>query len=263
MKALFYFLSPTVLILALSGCTKLTQEQVLQAIKDDPTLLANAIKKNPEAFKEAFQAAQEQLRSQHAKEQQEQAKKDQEKYLKEPLQPKLTSAQAYKGADSAKIVIVEYTDFECPYCSRGADAMKEVLKKYAGKVKVTVKHLPLPFHKKAMPAATYYEAIRIQNPSAAIAFHDAIFANQEGLKKDSEKFLDEQAVKAGAKLPKLKADLKSAEVTKKIEADMAEAREFGFRGTPSFLVGGVPVRGALPPEEFGKIIDLLLKKDKG
>ncbi len=248
------------LLFALNACTKLSKEQVLQAIKDDPTLLASAIKKNPEAFKEAFQAAQDQLRAEHAKEQQEQAEKEQEKYLREPLQPKLTAAQVYKGSEKAKVVIVEYTDFECPYCSRGADTMAAVLKKYEGKVKVTVKHLPLPFHKLAMPAAAYFEAVRIQNPKAAIEFHDVLFANQEALKKDGEKFLDATATKLGIKLAKLKTDIKSAEVSKKIEDDMAEAKAFNFRGTPSFLVGGVPVRGALPPEEFAKVIDLVLKR---
>ena len=65
--------------------------------------------------------------------------------------------------------------------------------------------------------------------------------------------------KHGVNVAKVQKDAKSDAVKKKIEADMAEAREYGFRGTPSFLVGGVPVKGALPPEEFAKVIDRLLK----
>jgi protein-disulfide isomerase len=259
-KTGFTLLSALTLTLGLVSCTKPTGEQIAKAIKENPSLLADAIKKNPEAFKDALMSAQQQLQKDRAREQQEEAAKEQEKHFAEPLQPKLAADQVYKGDEKAKLVIVEYTDFECPYCSRGATTMDEVLKKYAGKVKVTVKHLPLPFHPNAMPAARYFEAVRMQSPAMAAKFHDAVFGNQGELRQGGEKFLEAQAGKVGAKIPKLKADLKSDTITKKIEADMAEARTFGFRGTPSFLVGGVPVRGALPPEEFAKIIDRILKK---
>ena len=256
-KRLAVFLIAT---FALLGCNKPSTDQVVEAIKNNPYLLATAIKKNPEAFKDALGKAQQILQQERAREQQEQASKEMEKHFAEPLQPKLTSAQVYKGSDKANIVIVEYTDFECPYCSRGSDSLKEVLKQYDGKVKVTVKHLPLPFHPNAMPAARYFEAVRLQNPKAAAQFHDAVFAKQGELRQGGEKFLEAEAAKLGINKAKLKTDLKSDVITKKIEADMEEARTFGFRGTPSFLVGGVPVRGALPPEEFAKVIDRILTK---
>ena len=138
--------------------------------------------------------------------------------------------------------------------------MAEVLKKYDGKVRLTIKHLPLPFHANAMPAARYFEAIRQVDPKAAIRFHDAVFGNQGGLRQGGEKFLDEQTKKLGVNLAKVKKALQSAGIKKKIDADMQEANGFGFRGTPSFVVGGVPVRGAYPIEEFSRIIDRLLKK---
>lgn len=246
--------------LFLTSCTKPSTEQLVEAIKKDPSLLANAIKNEPEKFKEALKVVGEMMQKERMREREEAAQKEQEKAFAAPLSPKLTAAQVYKGAENAKITIVEYTDFECPYCSRGADTMAELLKKYPGKVRVTVKHLPLPFHKLAMPSAQYFEAIRLQNPKAAVQFHDAVFANQEGLKKDGEKFLEEEAKKLGIKIPQLKKDIASDAVKKKIEADMEEARQFDIKGTPGFVVGGIPVKGALPPEEFAKIIDRLLKK---
>ncbi len=263
MKALsfrsFTFFAATVLFSA-TACTKYSNEQIAQALKDNPTLLANAIKKDPEAFKPALLAAREMLQKSQMRDQQEEAAKEQEKRFADPLKPTLANDQVFKGPDTAKITIVEYTDFECPYCSKGADSMKALLKKYGDKVRVTVKHLPLPFHQNAMPAARYYEAIRLQNPQAALKFHDELFANQGKLRQDGEKYLEEAAKAVGAKVEKLKKDLKSAQVDAKIKADTDEARTFGFRGTPAFLVNGVPVRGALPPEEFEKIIDRLLKK---
>jgi protein-disulfide isomerase len=244
----------------LGGCTNPSKDQIAQYIKDNPAALAGAIKSNPDAFKDALQAAQTQLREQYAREQAEKEQKETAERMADPLKPNLSAAQVFKGSADAKIVIVEYTDFQCPYCSRGADSMKEVLKRFDGKVKVTVKHLPLDFHKHALPAAKYYEAIRMQKPKAALDFHDAVFANQAELNSGGEKFLEAEAKKLGINIPKLKKDLESKAVTEKIDADMAEAKEFGFRGTPSFLVGGVPVRGALPPDEFAKIIEQLLAK---
>ncbi len=252
------FLAVSALIL--TSCTKPTTEQLVEAIKKDPSLLANAIKSEPEKFKDALKVVGEMMQKDRMREREEAAQKEQDAAFSAPLQPALTAAQVYKGAENAKVTIVEYTDFECPYCSRGADTVAEVLKKYPGKVRVTVKHLPLPFHKQAMPAAKYFEAIRIQNPKAAIQFHDALFANQEGLKKDGEKFLEEQAKKLGVKIPQLKKDIASDAVKKKVDADMEEAGRFGIKGTPGFVVGGIPLKGAYPAEDFAKIIDRLLKK---
>jgi len=155
---------------------------------------------------------------------------------------------------------VEYTDFECPYCSRGSNTVKQVMKKYAGKVTVTVKHLPLAFHKNAMPAAKYFEALRLQNPKLAVKFHDALFEKQMDMKKGGEAFMESEAKRIGANMAKLKADLKNPDLEKKINEDTEEAKSFGFRGTPAFLVGGVPIRGAVPAVEFEKVIDRLLKQ---
>lgn len=252
--------SVTAVLLFATACNKPSNEQIVQALKDNPSLLADAIKKDPETFKPALLAAREMLQKSQMKEQQEEAAKEQEKRFADPLKPVLDNKQVFKGPANAKITIVEYTDFECPYCSRGAESMKALMKKYGDKVRVTVKHLPLPFHQQAMPAARYFEAVRLQKPEAALQFHDELFANQGSLKNDGEKFLEATAKKLGMKVDKLKADLKTDAIDAKIKADMDEARNFGFRGTPAFLVNGVPVRGALPPEEFEKIIDRLLKK---
>lgn len=245
------------------SCSSPSQNQIVEAIQKDPKILADAIKKDPQAFKEAIQFAQEHLRKEHMKEQEELAAKEQEKRIDDPLKPELTSAQAYRGPASAPVLIVEYTDFECPYCSRGAESMKAVLQKYEGKVRVTLKHLPLPFHKMAKPAARYFEAVRLQSPEMAWKFHDKVFGNQGGLRDKGEDFLLATAKEVGADVAKLKKELKDSKIDKKIDADLKEAREFGFSGTPSFLVGGVPVRGALPPEAFGQVIERVLAKRKG
>src|SRR5690606_11223853 len=107
---------------------------------------------------------------------------------------------------SAPVTIVEYTDFECPYCARGAQTMKELEKKYGEKVRLTVKHLPLPFHRRAMISAQYFEAIALQDKQKAWKFKEAVFENQDGLKSGGEFFLEETAKKVGADTARLKKD---------------------------------------------------------
>lgn len=185
-----------------------------------------------------------------------------ENEFKNPKKPKLPKDRAVLGSLQAPIVIVAYSDFQCPYCSRGANTVEEVRKKYGNKVGFIFKHLPLPFHPMAQPAAEYFEAIAIQDPKKAYQFHDEVFKNQEQLKTGGEGFLAELAKKVGADVAKVKKDLKSEKVQKRIEEDKNEASEFGISGTPGFIIAGVTLKGAYPVESFVEIIDRKLKEKK-
>lgn len=158
------------------------------------------------------------------------------------------------------MTIVEYSDFECPYCSRGYQTAKEVLKNYPNDVRIVFKHLPLEFHPKALPASKYFEAIAMQDHGKAEKFHDGIFENQDKLKKDGESFLKSLAKGLGVNMKKLEADLADPSVMTRINADMEEAKKFQISGTPGFVINGVSLRGAYPYEEFKQIIDRHLKK---
>ena len=150
---------------------------------------------------------------------------------------------------------MEYSDFECPFCSRGYRTLKEVMGKYPDKIRVVYKHLPLNFHPLAEPAARYYEAIALQSHDKATSFHDKLFEEQAKMKTEGEAILDRLAKEVGANVTKLKKDKDSKTVTDIIEADKAEAAKFGFSGTPGFLINGVSIKGAYPAAEFQKVID--------
>ena len=137
----------------------------------------------------------------------------------------------------------------------------QLMDKYPGKIRFIYKHLPLSFHEQAMPAAQYYEAVRLQDEKKAFAFHDEIFKNQAKL-KNGKAFLDATAKKVGADMARLKKDVESEAVKNRIEADIKEAGSFGMQGTPGFLLNGVPVRGAYPAEYFVSLIDELQKRGK-
>lgn len=242
----------------MTGCGKIMEE----TIKNNPDIVFNAIKENPKKFidvvNDAARRAQETAREDEVKAEQTRVEEE----FKNPKQPEVDDKRIIYGVAAAPITIIEYSDFECPFCSRGYMTVKEVVKEYGDKVKVIFKHLPLDFHPQAMPAARYYEAVALQGMDKATKFHDEIFMNQKSLKEDGEKFLKAAAKKVGADMNKLAKDVNSEVVKAKVAADMEEAKKFEFAGTPGFLINGVSLRGAYPFPKFKEIIDRHLADKK-
>ncbi len=174
---------------------------------------------------------------------------------KTPKTPEIEKDRAILGKKNAPIMVVAYSDFQCPYCKKGAENIEVVRKKYGDKLTYVFKNFPLPMHPYAMPAALRFAAISLQSTKKAYAFHDLVFAKQETLDTKGEVFLDEMAKKVGANLTKMKADMATDKVKAQIEADTAEAAKYEITGTPGFVVAGVLLKGAYPPEMFETIID--------
>lgn len=251
------------LILLSTGCVSndKMKEQISQILKDDPKVLTDAIEKHPAEFIQALQNAAKNAQDVMGKKREDEEKKKLEESFDKPLVADIRSDESIRGPKDAPITLIEYSDFECPFCSRGYETVQALMKKYDGKIRFIYKHLPLSFHEQAMVSSKYYEAIRLQDEKKAFAFHDEIFKNQTKL-KNGVTFLDSLAKKVGADLGKLKKDLNSEAVTKRIDADIAEAGSFGMQGTPGFLLNGIPVKGAYPTEYFVNLIDELQKKGK-
>lgn len=244
----------------LAACTPSTS-QLKKAVEENPDIVFGAIEKNPQKFIDVVNKAARDAQNQARESEQKEEEKRMEEEFKSPKTPVIEEGRAIFGKKDAPITIVEYSDFECPYCGRGHQTIKEVMKEFGDKVRIVYKHLPLDIHPMAMPAARYFEAIARQDHAKAEKFHNEIFENQQELRTEREKFLDKMAKKVGADMGKLKKDLDSDAVKKQIDADMEEAKKFGFTGTPGFLVNGVSIRGAYPASEFKKIIDRHLSKN--
>jgi protein-disulfide isomerase len=228
--------------------------QLKKTLEENPDILVAAIQAHPSEFMTALQKASVDMEKVGAQKQAEAEKAEMDAEFKNPKKPEIGADRAIRN-DKGVITIVEYSDFQCPYCQRGYFTVEEVRKKYGDKIRFVFKHLPLDFHPFAMPAAKRFEAIRLQSHEKAYAYHDFVFSHQQELGSKGEKFLDEAAKKAGANLAKMKKDMESEDVRKTIEGDMEEARKFEFSGTPGFIVGGVELKGAYPAEKFEEIID--------
>ncbi len=155
-----------------------------------------------------------------------------------------------KGPEAAKVTIVEYSDFQCPFCSKVEPTIDKVVETYGKDVRVAFKENPLPFHNNAQIAA---EAAMAANEQGKFwEMHKKLFANQTALERPSlEKYADE----LGLNVAKFKAALDSGKFKQAIKDDTAEAAKFGARGTPSFFINGKPFRGAQPFENFKTAID--------
>jgi protein-disulfide isomerase len=159
-----------------------------------------------------------------------------------------------KGPSAAKVTVVAFSDFQCPFCSRAVPVMKQIEDEYKGKVKIAFKQLPLPFHDKAHLAA---EAALAANEQGKFwPYHDKLFANQQALDRPS---LEKYAEELGLNMGKFKAALDSGKFKAKVDADAKEGAAVGATGTPTFFINGTKVVGAQPFDAFKTVIDSELK----
>lgn len=249
----------SIVALAFTACAP-TAEQLKKVIEKDPSIVFVAIEKDPEKFIEVVNAAaQNAQRKAQAKAQEDETKSRDEEF-KNPLKPDVSEKRVVFGKESAPVTIVEYSDFQCPFCAKGFNTVKQIESEYKDQVRIIFKHMPLDFHPLAMPAAKYFEAVARQGDDKAEKFHDAVFSNQAELNAKKEAFLKETAKKVGADMKKLQKDLDDPTLMDRIAKDMDEAKKFNITGTPGFIINGVSLRGAYPFEEFKTIIDRHLKK---
>jgi len=158
-----------------------------------------------------------------------------------------------KGDKNAKVTIVEFSDFQCPYCGKFyQETWSQIKKDYidTGKVKVAFKHLPLGFHEYAMPAA---EASECANEQGKFwEYHDKIFVNQASLNNE---ILSIWAKDIGLNMDKFNQCVKEGKYKNKIQKDLSDADVYGASGTPTFFINGKILVGAQPFSAFKQVID--------
>ena len=159
------------------------------------------------------------------------------------------------GGKKPKVTIVEWSDFQCPFCGRVEPTLKQIRDTYKDEVKLVWRNEPLPFHPNAMPAAK--AAMAANKQGKFWQMHDLMFAHQQEL---SEAKYEEWAKEIGLDLTKWKADKESPEIASAITKDSAYGQLVGADGTPSFFINGKFVSGAMPFETFKAVIDDQVKK---
>lgn len=158
------------------------------------------------------------------------------------------------GPVTAPVTIIEFSDYECPFCARVQDSVSELRKTYGDNVRWVYKNLPLSFHENARPAA--YAALAAHKQGKFWDFHKALWAQQANLNDATYQNI---AKELGLDMAKFNTDRASDAVKAQVEADLADAEAMGAKGTPHFVINGEGISGALPAAEFRKVIDAHLK----
>lgn len=210
------------------------EEQVLQIIREHPEVLI-----------ESVQAYQQQ--------QQEQLRQRQQAFVQQlKINPQgVVGASPTTGDVQSKIVLLEFSDFQCPFCAQAHGTVKQFMAKHRDEVTLAFKHLPLAsIHPQAMPAAKAAWAALQQGKFWE--YHDALFTQQDKL---SEEFFAATARKLNLDIEQFNRDRNSAAADSAIQSDLQLAQNLGISGTPFFVMDGETFTGAIKLSEMEQIFD--------
>ena len=168
------------------------------------------------------------------------------------------------GKSNARVTMVEFSDFECPFCKRYFDeTLSQIIKDYVdtGKVKMYYRHFPLDFHPAAMPSALASECANEQNKFWE--YHDKIFTEQDKISGKTADVITAQlkawAQELGFNTSQFDTCLDNAKFQANVDTDSNDGRTAGVSGTPTFFINGKRIVGAQPYASFKAIIDEELK----
>jgi protein-disulfide isomerase len=177
------------------------------------------------------------------------------KTLDEPVKIHVDGSPS-KGPISAKITLVEFSDFQCPYCSKAAFELDELSRKYPGDVRLVYKQYPIAvIHSQATLAAR--ASLAANNQGKFWLMHDRMFNNSKKLTKEN---ILAWAKEVNMDMPRFIKDVDSKEVAAAVDRDIKEADDIGVLGTPTVFLNGKRYNGELTVAEFGKVIEGELKK---
>ncbi len=162
---------------------------------------------------------------------------------------------AVRGNKNAPVTIIEFSDYQCPYCKRNSETMKQIEEEYGDKVAIVFRDFPLQFHKQAQKAAEAAECAGDQGKYWEL--HDYMFSNQDKLAVDD---LKDAAKQLGLDSNAFNQCLDSGAQEAEVQADVRAGEALGIRGTPIVFVNGKMINGARPFDSFKQIIDAELAK---
>jgi protein-disulfide isomerase len=177
---------------------------------------------------------------------------------KPPVERKEVAATGpSRGPENAPITMVEFSDFQCPFCTRAVGTVEQVMQAYPDKIRLVFRQFPLEMHKEAPKAA---EAALCANEQGKFwEYHDTLFQNQQALQVED---LRKYATNLKLDEKKFGECLASGKMAATVKADMEAGAKVGVSGTPAFFINGVMLSGAQPFEEFKKVIDAELQAKK-
>jgi len=232
------------------ACAKITQEQLAEALRENPQILLDILNQHSE---EVFTIVQDG------------AVKRRNKALitewkREINVPKKINLEKHlsRGSADAPVTVVAFSDFTCPYCQRGADEVRKLMAAKKGLVRFVFKHYPREDTGTGYLASEYFAAASLQAPEKAWTFYDLLFQNRSDVLRDGEDALKKFAAQAGLDMGKLAADIRKGLPSKIIAEDLAESTQLGIEGTPTFFVNNLTIRGAPTSDLLNQAFEMAL-----
>jgi len=176
-------------------------------------------------------------------------------YLLEPPRSEVEAVGPARGPEDAPVTIVEFSDFECPFCSRVLPTLEQVKANYGDKVRIVFRQFPLSIHPHAPKAAE--ASLCAQEQGKFWEMHDHMFANQKNLSVDE---LKAAAGTVGLDGEQFAQCLDSGKFADAVQSDLQAGVEAGVSGTPAMFINGQLVSGAVPYEQVAQVIDAELKR---
>jgi protein-disulfide isomerase len=170
--------------------------------------------------------------------------------LEPPRETVADAGHPSKGPSDAPIVMVEFSDFQCPFCQRAEPTVEQVLKTYGNKIRFVYRHYPLPNHPDARPAAE--AAVCAEQQGRFWQYHEQLFAHSNRLSSGD---LKAHAAAAGLDEKKFAECVDGHQTKSRVDADVKDAEAAGVSGTPAFFINGRMLDGAQPFETFKLLID--------
>lgn len=235
--------------LTISGCSSSVQSASEQVTPELEKQVLQIIRNHPEVIIESVQAYQQ--------EQKQQLQASQTEILEElKTNPeKMIGDSPTLGSNSQKIVLFEFSDFQCPFCAKVQGNLKEFMNKHQERVTLVFKHLPLSrIHAEAIPAAK--AAWAAQEQGKFWEYHDALFKQQDKL---GEELYLKIANSLNLDLEKFNGDRNSEGAITALEADVKMAQKIGVSGTPFFIMNGETFSGAVEISEMEKVLNKISK----
>jgi protein-disulfide isomerase len=178
--------------------------------------------------------------------------------LDPPRQVVASAGSPSKGPAKAPVEMIEFSDFQCPFCQRADPTVQQVLSTYGDRIRLVYRHYPLPNHPNARPAAEAAACAAEQDKFWQ--YHDRLFANPTKL---ADPDLKRHAADLGLNTGQFDGCLDSHKQKAKVDTDLKAGEDAGVNGTPAFFINGRILSGAQPFEAFKKIIDEELSLKKG
>ena len=176
-------------------------------------------------------------------------------FLLEPPRTEVAAEGPSKGPANAPVTIVEFSDFECPFCSRVNPTLDQVRSTYGDKVRIVFRQFPLNIHPNAQKAAEASLCAADQNKFWEM--HDLMFAEQRQLAVEN---LKEKAQRLELDTAAFNQCLDSGKYAAQVQADLEAGMQAGVSGTPAMFINGIPLSGAVPFEQISQVIDAELER---